>query len=132
MDRVDLSHLAPMHGPPRGPLRVAPMANPPAAEIARQRAAAEAGAVGGGDSIEFSAAARRLAEAQRPWAANNTAPARPAAADRLVGARVEQAAFEPSAGPARGADAPLPFYRDPGQANAAATAVAGSRLDVTG
>lgn len=130
MDRVDLSHLAPVHGPARGPLRVAPMAHPPAAEIARMRA--EAAGASGGDSIEFGAAARRLAQSQRPWAADNATPARPAAADRLVGARVRQAAFQAPTGAARAADAPLPFYRDPGQANAAATAVAGSRLDVTG
>lgn len=120
MDRVNLSHLAPT----AGPLRVGPMANPPAAEIARQRAAA-AGA--GTDSIEFSTAARRLAEAQQ---APVRPAARPAAAGRLIGARVQQAAVE--AAPTRAPDAPLAFYRDPAQANAAATAVAGSRLDVTG
>lgn len=122
MDRVNLSHLAPT----AGPLRIGPMANPPAAEIARQRAAA---AGSGTDSIEFSAAATRLAEAQQPQARPQMPPA---AAGRLVGARVQQPAFEPAAGPARAPEAPLPFYRDPGQANAAATAVAGSRLDVTG
>jgi len=122
MDRVDPAHLA-----PAAPLRVAPMANPPAAEIARQRAAA-AGA--GTDSIEFSAAARRLAETRQTPSIARSEPRAPAAAGRLVGARVQQPAFEP-ASPARAVDAPLPFYRDPAQANAVATAVAGSRLDVT-
>jgi hypothetical protein len=122
MDRVDLNHLAPT----AGPLRVAPMANPPAAEIARQRAAA-AGA--GTDSIEFSAAARRLAETAPMRASAEARP--PTAAGRLVGARVQRPAFGPAPGTTRAADAPFPFYRDPAQANAAATAVAGSRLDVT-
>jgi hypothetical protein len=127
MDRVSPANLP----PPAGPLRVGPMANPPAAEIARQRAAASGGG-GGADSIEFSDAARRLAEA-RELARTETRPAAAATrlvGARLVGARVQQPAFEP-APPARAPDAPLPFYRDPAQANAAATAVAGSRLDVT-
>lgn len=122
MDRVDLGHLA----PPAGPLRVAPMVNPPAAEIARQRAVT-GGA--GADSIEFSAAARRLAEARGPA---RSEPGSPVAAGRLVGARVQQPAFAAApGGPMREAGAPLPFYRDPALANAVATAVAGSRLDVT-
>lgn len=121
MDRVDLGHVA----PPAAPIRVAPMSNPPAAEIARQRAVA-GGA--GADTIEFSAAARRLAEAREPV---RTERRPPVAAARLVGARVQQPAFEAAPGPMREVGAPLPFYRDPAQANAVATAVAGSRLDVT-
>ncbi len=117
------------------------MAAPPAAEIARQRAAM---APGGGDSISFSAAARRLSEARAVGAPRGVeSAAMPEAATRsgatagtLVGARVAGAvrfeeaiaATQPRPSAATGS---FPFYRDPGQANAAATAVAGSRLDVT-
>ena len=114
MDRVDLSNIT----PPPGAMRISPMANPPAAEIARQRSA-------GADAIDFSAAARRLAEATATAAA---APARESSP--LVGARVPGAiSFEQA--PAATRPEALPFYRNPAQANVAATAIAGARLDVT-
>ncbi|MFG0284105.1 MAG: hypothetical protein ACF8R7_06745 [Phycisphaerales bacterium JB039] len=117
MDRVDLANLAPLPGS----MRISPMANPPAAEIARQRSL-------GVDAIDFSAAARRLLGASEPAGA-----AEPRPASGLIGARVPGAiSFEQQADPASAPGAaPLPFYRNPAQANLAATAIAGARLDVT-